>query len=62
MTMDQRVLLTLRIPQESEIALPEFLRLDPAEEQVVLHLLVTILEARSLGDPGQWQGSSAQPR
>ena len=51
--MEGKVVLVIDLPPEFEDLLPEFVRLDDIEALTVLHLIVSILQARGLGDEQQ---------
>ncbi|MCY4580317.1 MAG: hypothetical protein OXD31_14895 [Chloroflexi bacterium] len=46
--MEGKVVLVIDVPPEFEGLLPEFVRLDDVEALAVLHLILSILQARGL--------------
>ena len=51
--MEGKVVLVIDPPPEFEGLLPEFVQLDDVEALAVLHLIVSILQARGLEDDQQ---------
>ena len=51
--MEGKVVIVIDVPPEFEGLLPEFVRLDDAEALAVLHLILSILQARDLEDDRQ---------
>lgn len=51
--MEGKVVLVIDVPPEIEGLLPEYVRLDDAEDLAVLHLILSILQARGLEDDEQ---------
>ncbi len=51
--MEDKIVLVIDVPPEFEGLLPDFVRLDDVEALTVLHLIVSILQARGLEDDQQ---------
>ena len=51
--LEDKIVLVIDVSPEFEDLLPEFVRLDDAEALAVLHLIVSILQARGLEDDQQ---------
>lgn len=51
--MEDKIILVIDVPPQFEGSLPEFVRLDDVEALAVLHLILSILQARDLEDDQQ---------